>query len=190
MALSAWFVVAAWLEAKGPDAEGWTAGIAARAASLIVGYVGAMAALSLAAASKATEVEASIREMAAARGFSAREFRSSEVFASIRVVGEVVALPAAIVAVVCALLSHEQSPAALLPMGGAAAFAAVAAIVVGSLASACRAWGGAHPRRFLVAVVVLPWIIGNALLDGRGGEYLSVPGLLTWSWRLLTGAQG
>lgn len=188
--LAIWFAVAAWLEARGPDGDGWTSGIAARATAVIVSYAGSVAALSLAAVSKTTELESGIRALAKTRAVSERAFRLGEVLASIRVIAEIVALPSLIVAIACALLSSEKNATALLPIGGAAVFGGVAAIVLGSLSSACRNWGGARSRSSLLAITILPWIVGNALLEGRGGEYVSIPGLLSWSWRLLTGAPG
>lgn len=188
--LALWFAAGALVAARDASGDGWTTGFAARGAAFIVGYAGATVALSLAGPAKSEEFVRGARQLAQGRGFSSRAFAWAEMAASIRLAGDVVASPIAALALACILLSRDSSMAALWPSAGATIFGALASIILGSLASACRRWGGARARSWLMAVVILPWIIGEALLDGRGGEYVSVPGLLTSTWRLLVGAHG
>jgi len=188
--VAGWFAVSAWLAAKGPDADGVTTGIAATGAAVIAGYAGSVVALSLAGVPKAKNLESGAQALASARGFSARARTRGELLASMRLAAEVVAIPAAVLALVCALLSYEKDAAALVPIAGAAVFGLVAALVIGGVAFACRRWAAARPRMTLLAAVVLPWVVGNALFLDRGGEYASIPGLLAWSFRLLTGGLG
>lgn len=188
--MALWFAKNAWLAAKGPDADGWTTDIAARGAAFIVAWAGSLGALFLVTKPKDSELEAGIRSLAEARGFSSRSIQAAEVAASIRLMSEIIALPTAALAFVCLILSREASLDAILPILGAAIFGGAAAIVLGAMAVACRHWGGARARTALLAATFLPWIVAGALLEGRGGEYISIPGLLGWAWRLLTGGQG
>lgn len=188
--MAGWFAVGAWLAAKGPDADGDTTGVAATGTAFIVGYAGSVVALSLAAVPKARELDAGARALVMARGISPTALTRAELRASLRLAGEVIAIPTAALAFVCALLSHEKDAAALLPIAGAAVFALLAALVVGGIAFACRKWASSRPKAALLAAVVFPWIVGNAFFASRGGEYASIPGFLSWSFRLLTGGAG
>lgn len=188
--VASWFALTAWLAAKGPDADGITTGVAATGVAVLVGYAGSVVALSLAGVPKAKELEAGAWALASTRGFSARARILGELLASIRLAAEVIAIPASALALACALLSREKDGTALVPIFGAALFALLAASVIGSLAFACRRWASARPRASLLAVVLFPWIASNALFQHRGGEYASIPGLLSWSFRLLTGGAG
>lgn len=185
--VASWFAVTAWLAAKGPEADGITADVAAAGAAVISGYAGSVVALSLAGVPKAKEAEAGARALASSRGFSANALTWAELNASIRLAAEAITFPALILSFASALLSHEKDGAALFPIFGAALFALVAAVVIGSIAFACRRWARARPRASLLAAVLLPWIASNALFQHRGGEYASIPGFLLWSFRLLTG---
>lgn len=188
--VAGWFAVGAWLAAKGPDADGDTTGIAAKGTAVIVGYAGSVVALSLAGVPKKKDLEQGVQALISARGFSSQTLSRVELLASMRLAAEVIAIPAAVLALVCALLSGDKDAAALLPILGAAVFGLLAALLIGGIAFACRRWAGARPKAALLAAVVLPWIVGNALFANRGGEYASIPGLLAWSFRLLTGGAG
>lgn len=181
-----WSTVGAWLAARNDDGDGWTAGVVARGAALIVCLSGSLVSLSLARPSDGADA---FRSLAASRGFSARVVAKAELIASIWLASEAVAAPGIALAVACALLARDPSAAAGLPVFGSAVFAIVAAIALGTISDVCRKRGGNRARTWLVAITVLPWIAGEAFLAGRGGEYVSIPGLLSWSWHLLTGGQ-
>lgn len=187
VALALWFAAGALVAARDLDGDGWTAGFAARGAAFITAYAGGLATLSLASSAKSRELSEGAAGLARIRGFSSRAFAFAEMAASIRIVGETVATPTAALALACVLLSRDSSMPALLPSVGATAFAAFASIILGGLASACRFWGGSRARSWLLAAVVIPFVVGEALLSGRGGELVSIPGLLTYAWRLLVG---
>lgn len=190
IAQALWFSAGALVAARDASGDGWTAGIAARGAATIAGYAGAVVAFSLAGAAKSADPQEGARHLATARGFSSRDLAIAETSASVRLASEAIAFPTLALALFCAVASRSPEVASLLPFLGIAIFGGVASVVLGGLASICRQWGGARARTALLAIVVLPWIVGEALLEGRGSEYVSIPGLLAWMWRLLIGASG
>jgi hypothetical protein len=165
---------AAWLVAGAAGASAWVAG--------------GLAALSMARGPTEREDEPAVRALAAACGHGPGSVDLAETVAAARVASATSAVPVAIVAVVA--LAAARDVATIGPAFGAVLFTLLAGATLGALAAACRRWAGERGRSWWLGLVLVPWIVAGALLEGRGGEYLSIPGLLEEAWRVLTSGPG
>lgn len=184
--VAVYFVGLAWLLGRRWDDGGGTSGIAARGVALVAIYAGALAALSLSYTPKSTELDDAVRALAGAHGFSSRAVALAETKASVRLGIEVVAWPSVGLALACFVSSPAHSPGAVVPIAGAAVFGGVAGAVAGAVSAACRRAFGPRGRTALLAIVLVPWIAAEALVGGAAADFLSIPGWLSFAWRVLT----
>jgi hypothetical protein len=176
-----------WVIARryGPDDA--TISLVARSAGLLTWIAGGIATLALSAPPKDRAFAEGVAALAAARGFDEDALGRAAVAATIRVLFEVIAVPvAAVGAFVVVFVARGRLRGVIGPISGAIAFALLASIVLGVLASACRKWGRAQGRSWLLVAVFLPWLVAELLLGGKGAAYLSIPGLLGKAWEMLT----
>jgi hypothetical protein len=159
----------------------------ARASALLTWIAGGIAALALAAPPKDTALVVGIAALASSRGLDDRVLARAEMLATIRLLGEVIAVPVAAIAIFVSLIVAGGSlDGAIWPILGSVLFGLLAAGVLGAVVSLCRRWGGGRGRTLLAVVVLVPWILTEALLPTRSAELLSIPGLLGRIWQALT----
>jgi len=170
----------------GPD--GTAVSLVARSAAVLTWVAGGIAALALAAPPKDVALAQGIAALASTRGFSDEIIALAEMAATVRLLIEVIVFPlVAIGLFVFAIVAGGRLDGAAWPIIGSVAFGLLASIVLGVTTSACRRWGGAQGRRWLVVVVLLPWLIAEMVLPERAAELVSIPGLLGRVWQALTG---
>jgi len=176
-----------WVLAKkyGPDETALS--LVARSAALLTWIAGGIGTLALSAPPKDAALAQGIAALAASRGQSEESIARAEMAATVRLLVEVIAVPVAAVALfVFAFVAGGRLQGAAWPIAGSVVFGLFASIVLGVVASGCRRWGGAQGRSWLLVVVVLPWLIAELVVGGRGASYLSIPGLLGRIWETLT----
>jgi hypothetical protein len=170
----------------GPDETALS--LVARSAAVLTWVSGGIAALALAAPPKDVALVRGIEALASTRGFSDEAVALAEMTATVRLLIEVIVFPlVAIGLFVLAFVAGGRLDGAAWPIIGSVAFGLVASIVLGVTTSACRRWGGAQGRRWLVVVVLLPWLIAEMVLPERAAALVSIPGLLGRVWQALTG---
>lgn len=131
-----------------------------------------------------------LEALALTRGFRPGAVRAALAVASARAVQRATAVPLVLAALASALVGRGAAwPAAAIAVG-TAAWAWLAAGVLGAIAGACRRAAPARGRAAFLAVVVGPWLVADGLLDARDAAWLSVPGWLDWAWHLLVGVRG
>jgi hypothetical protein len=160
--------------------------LVARSAAMLAWIPGAACALALARPPKDESLARGIAALAAAHGFDTRRLARAETVASIRLVAEVILVPLLVVCFfVFAILVRGGLAATARPLAGSIVFGAVAALVLGLVASLCRLWGREQGRPWLAAIVLGPWIVAEVALSGRVASYASIPGLLGRLWEAL-----
>jgi hypothetical protein len=170
---------------SGPDETALL--LVARSAALLTWIAGGIGALALSAPPKDAALAQGIAALAGARGQSEESIARAEMAATVRLLAEVIAVPVAAVGLfVFAFVAGGRLQGATWPIVGSIAFALFASIVLGVVASGCRRWGGAQGRSWLLVVVLLPWLVAELIVGGRGAAYLSIPGLLGRIWETLT----
>jgi hypothetical protein len=176
-----WILVRAF----GPDLT--TVSLVARSSALLTWIAGGIAALSLAAPPKDAALALGIAALASSRGHDDKTIARAEMAATIRLLGEVIVVPVAGIALfVSLIIAGGRLDGAIWPILGSVLFGVVAAALLGIVTSACRRWGGPRGRTLLMVVVLVPWILSEALLPMRGAQLLSLPGLLGRIWQTLT----
>jgi hypothetical protein len=176
-----------WVVARkyGPDET--VLSLVARSAALLTWIAGGIGALALSAPPKDAALAQGIAALAASRGQSEESIARAEMAATVRLLAEVIAVPVAAVGLfVFAFVAGGRLQGAAWPIVGSIVFAVFASIVLGAVASGCRRWGGAQGRSWLLVVVLLPWLVAELVVGGRGAEFLSIPGLLGRVWETLT----
>lgn len=179
--------VTIWILARrfGPDTT--TVSLVARSAAILTWMAGGIGALALSVPPKDTALATGIAALASAHGIDDRTIARAEAAATVRLLGEVIVIPVACIALfVSVIIAGGKLDGALWPMVGSVLFGAVAALLLGLVTSACRRWGGPRGRTLLVAIVLVPWILTALLLPTRGAELLSIPGFLGRVWQTLT----
>jgi hypothetical protein len=167
--------------------DGSAVSLAARAAAAITFVCGWLAALSIAQPRKNRSTEDGVVALARSRGFGGGEIQRAELAAGMVLACEVVFVPIAILCLLAgAAFTGWGTPAAWAVLAGTMSFGLFASVVIGAVASLCRRLGGDRGRRWLVSVVIIPWLVAGALIDGREAAYLSIPGLLGRAWEGLT----
>jgi hypothetical protein len=152
------------------------AGTIAAAAPWIAWLAGAPLALAAAEDRRGADRREGILALASARGISSRGLSAARVVAAMTEITAAIGAPILALAVLTAALSGRLSEAfgrILLGLGGVA-FAIVAGVTLGGLASACARAGGARGRWLFLAVVLLPWMLADLL----GARSWSIPGAL------------
>ena len=175
-----------WFLARrfGPDTS--TVSLVARAAALLTWIAGGIAALSLAVPPKDAALSNGIAALASAHGIDDATIARAEMAATVRLLGEVIVVPVTAIALFVSLIvAGGKLDGGIWPILGSVLFGLVAALLLGVVTSACRRWGGPRGRTLLVAVVLAPWVLSELLLP-RGGDLLSIPGLLGRIWQTLT----
>lgn len=175
-----------WFLARqfGPDTT--TVSLVARSAALLTWIAGGIATLALAVPPKDTALTLGIAALASAHGIDDRTITRAEMAATIRLLGEVIVVPVAGIALFVSLIvAGGRLDGAIWPILGSVLFGLVAAVLLGIVTSACRVWGGTRGRTLLLVVVLVPWIL-TALLPTRSAELLSIPGFLGRVWQALT----
>lgn len=189
--LLAWVValgtlLAIGVVARSADPDNAVLAMIARAAALTV-TAGALAALVLSAPAKNAAMRDGLVALARAHRLGGREVRRSELVALLRVVGEVAAGPlVALTVLVVVLVARGHASRWGWALLGSVAFGAVAALLLGALAWACRRGGGDAGRRWFLAFILIPWVVGEASCSGPAGPWMSIPGALTQLWRAFT----
>jgi hypothetical protein len=176
-----------WVLAKkyGPDEAALS--LVARSAALLTWIAGGIGTLALSAPPKDAALAQGIAALASARGQNDEAISRAEMAATVRLLAEVIAVPVAAIGLfVFAFVAGGRLREAVMPIAGSIAFALFASIVLGVVASGCRRWGGAQGRSWLLVVVLLPWLVAELVVGGRGASYLSIPGLLGRIWESLT----
>jgi len=175
-----------WVVSSQNGADDTAMSLLARAVGLLTWIAGGIAALSLASPPKDPALAESVAALASAHGVTEDAFARAEVAATVRLLVEVIVVPTfAIGAFVLVFVLGHPVAGTGWSILGAVAFGLVASMVLGVVASACRRWGGGHGRRWLMGVVLLPWVVAELLVDGRASAYLSIPGLLGRAWDAL-----
>ena len=184
--LSAGVVIAVAVSSAGFGANATSLSLVTRAAGMLVWIPGAACALALATPSKDATLAQGIAALAAARGFSPRLLARAETLATVRLVGEVILVPLLVMTLfVLSLAARGGLAQTARPLGGALVFGIIAAAVLGTVASACRSWGGERGRTWLAGVVFGPWFFAEVALSGRVAPFVSIPGLLGRLWEAL-----
>lgn len=177
-----------WLVARRYGPDGTALSLVARAAAMLTWIAGGLATLALAAPSKDTALIDGIVALASARGLGNEALARAGMIATVRLLVEVIVVPIIAIGVfVFAFVAGGSIESAFWPIAGAVVFGVVAAIVLGAAASSCQRWGGAQGRSWLMAIVLLPWLLADTIASGRVAPYLSIPGLLGRVWETLTG---
>lgn len=181
--LSVGVVTAIALSAGGLGANDASLSLVARSAAMLVWIPGAMCALALAKPPHDAGLAQGIAVLAGARGFDAGRFARAETWATVRLLAEVILVPLVLIGLfVFALLARGGLWGIARPLAGSILFGAVAALVLGWMASLCRTWGGARGRTWLAVAVFGPWFFAEMALSGRVAPYVSIPGLLSRLW--------
>jgi hypothetical protein len=184
--LSVGVVTAVALSAGGVGANDTSLSLVARSAAMLVWIPGAMCALALATPPKDTGLAQGIAVLAGVHGFDPRRLARAEALATVRLLAEVIMVPLVFMGLfVFAIAARGGLASTVWPLVGSILFGFVAALVLGSMASVCRSWGGARGRTWLMAVVFGPWIFAETALSGRVASYVSIPGLLGRLWEAL-----
>jgi len=184
--LSIGVITAVALSAGGLGANDTSLSLVARSAAMLVWIPGAMCALALATPPRDAGLAQGIAVLAGVRGFNSRRFERAEALATVRLLAEVIMAPLVFMALfVFVVLARGGLARAARPLLGSIVFGLVAALVLGLLASACRRWGGARGRTWLLGGVFGPWLFSEMALSGRIASLASIPGLLGRLWEAL-----
>ncbi|HMI82792.1 MAG TPA: hypothetical protein VK550_01800 [Polyangiaceae bacterium] len=184
--LSLGVVTAIAISAGGLGANDTSLSLVARSAAMLVWVPGAMCALALAKPPHDASLAQGIAVLAGAHGFDGARFARAEALATVRLLGEVILVPLLFMGVfVFAILARGGLASMARPLAGSIVFGSVAAMVLGSMASVCRRWGGARGRTWLAGAVFGPWLFAEMALSGRVATYVSIPGLLGRLWEAL-----
>jgi hypothetical protein len=172
-------------EKHGPDETALS--LVGRAVAMLTWIAGGIATMTLAVPPKDVASAQGIAALASSHGLDNETIARAEMAASVRILVEVIVLPTVAIGLfVFAFVAGGRLQGAAWPLLGAIAFGFLASVVLGAVASGCRLWGGAQGRSWLLAVVLLPWLLEEQVFGGRGGAYLSIPGLLGRAWETLT----
>jgi hypothetical protein len=151
-------------------------GLVPSAARWIAWLAGAPLCFAAAADRRLSDRRDGIDALAAARGFSSASLESARALAAMMETARALAVPLAGLSLLVAALSGSAR-LLLVRAGlliGALAFALIAGMTLGAVASACGRLGRARGRWLLVAVVLGPWVLAD--LAGHGAW--SIPGAL------------
>jgi hypothetical protein len=181
------FAAAIWVASRGYGLDATAVALVAQASSVLVWVAGGIASLGLSAPPKDEPFRQGILALAWSRGLDEGTTDRAEVVATIRLLGEVIAVP------ILALDLFVVAAVAAGPIGrdgwpllGALGFGIVAAIVLGLVASGCRKWGAARGRAWFLVVMFLPWLLAELVLPVTTARLASIPGLLEIAWAALT----
>jgi hypothetical protein len=158
----------------GPDAS--LGGLVSTSARWVTWVAGAPLALAVAHDRRALDRSEGIEALVLVRGFGAQALESARALGAMIQIALVIGTPIVLLASLSVALSGTI-PAALARapfVVGAAAFAAVAGVTLGGVATVCGSLGAGRGRWLLLAVVVLPWILASEL----GRSSWSIPGVL------------
>jgi hypothetical protein len=170
---------------SGPDAA--VLSLVAHAAATVAHVAGGVAALALSARATDDVPRAAFVALARARWLADGDLVRGELLACVEILTEVVALPVVALAVLAfAVAARAELGRWAFALGGAVAFSALAAVLLGVVAGACRHWGGAAGRRWFVAAIAGPVLLSEAMGHGSAGQWLSIPGALAQLWEALT----
>jgi hypothetical protein len=180
------FVIAIAVSTGGLGANVTSLSLVARGAAMLVWIPGAACALALSTPAKDASLVQGIAALASARGFDPLRVARAETTATVRLVGEVILAPLAVMTAFVLLIAARGGVAQTArPLAGSLVFGLIAATTLGAVASLCRSWGGARGRTWLMAVVLGPWFFAEIALSGRVAPYVSIPGLLSRLWETL-----
>src|SRR5258706_788738 len=163
-------------EKHGPDETALS--LVGRAVAMLTWVAGGIATMTLAVPPKDAAAAQGIAALAASRGLDDETTARAEMAASVRILVEVIVLPTVAIGLfVFAFDAGGRLQGAAWPLLGAITFGLLASVVLGAVASGCPLWGGAQGRSWLLAGVLLPWLLVVQEIGGPGGAYPSMPGL-------------